>query len=439
MALKRQRVDDPRGTSSTDYEIKSFGHESIHEVAKVGNPNFARGAFGEITIALRRRDTSADGVYEFVAIKTIEQAISSVGGVQSFTSQRQPPKLSRDVFNEVCALVHLNPHPNIVNLVAVYPSKSSFVSSTSLSLAFPYSPVDLHFTLEWRQRASLPPLGFDVVKAIAHDLFSALSHCHVLGVLHRDVKPGNLLVTPAGTIQLCDFGLAKPYLDEQSHPVSALLTPSPGEIGTKGLCTLFYRPPEVLLGGPANHPAIDMYSTGTTLAELVGGKPLLVGHNVMEQLSVVFDHLGTPNNIRWPDARLLPDYGKLEFATKEPRPWSQRLPRVLECQDLPEMLDRLVVLDPAQRMSAAQALEHPFFAELETSAIASLRSRLVVHELIPPSLQVPLLLAADDSTVMARLAVSMAAKRRTFLKTLTAWQGAELPTATLQDAIRVCC
>jgi serine/threonine protein kinase len=133
--------------------------------------------------------------------------------------------------------------------------------ATSLSLAFSYAPVDLYLSSEWRRRSFLPLLPFDVVKTIARDIFAALAHCH-----HRDVKPGNLLVTSAGVIQLCDFGLAKPFLakqptnndnnDNSQPPITA------GESGTKGLCTLYYRPPEVLLGGPATDPAIDMCSAG---------------------------------------------------------------------------------------------------------------------------------------------------------------------------------
>lgn len=450
MALKRQRGDEsPKAAlNCDDILLEPFGEESISELAKDGNPNFTRGAFGDISIALRRRKQCDEKCppYDFVAIKTIEQAISSPGGMQSFgKSSTEEAMLSRDVFNELCALSHLNPHPNIVSLVACFPSKLSYASSTSLSLAFTYSPVDLHLTLEWRRRTCLPPLPFRAIKAVAQDLFEALAHCHKLGVLHRDVKPGNLLVSPSGAIQLCDFGLAKPFLDEQNRPIASLPSPTPGATGTKGMCTLLYRPPELLLGGPANHPAIDMYSAGAVVAELVAGKPLFEGQNVMGQLSLVFDQLGTPTDTRWPEARLLPDYGKLEFAPREPKPWQESFPQATEHKDLPEFLDQLVNLDPSKRMSASEALHSRLFQSPapgdDTKPLTSPDfRRILVQELTPISLKIPPLLAPNNTTVMTRLALDMASKRRTFFsQRLASWKGADLSTTTLQDIMVDAC
>jgi serine/threonine protein kinase len=438
MALKRQRGDESPKTELKGGILEPFGEEAISELQNDGNPNFTRGAFGDISIALRRKQCDEKCLYEFVAIKTIEQAISSPGGIQSFGTPKQDPKLSRDVFNELCALFHLNPHPNIVPLIASFPSKSSYASSTSLSLAFTYAPTDLFLTLEWRRRTCSPLLGFQAIKAVAHDLFEALAHCHGKGVLHRDVKPGNLLVSPSGTILLCDFGLAKPFLDEHSRP---LPTPAPGATGTKGLCTLFYRPPEVLLGGPANHPAIDIYSAGLVLAELISGKPIFEGRNVVGQLSLIFDHLGTPTDTRWQGARLLPDYGKLEFTPKEPKSWSERLPRAMEHKDLPDFLDQLVNLDPSKRMSAAEALHNRFVNSDNIKSLTKpdFRQKLI-DELIPASLQIPPLLAPNNSTVMTRLALGVASKRRSFLsRHLASWKGADLCTTTLQDLVDSAC
>jgi len=261
---------------------------------------------------------------------------------------------------------------------------------------------------------------------VTYDLFSALAHCHEHGVLHRDVKPGNLLVSSSGIIQLCDFGLAKPFLDEHNTP---LPVPISYEQGTKGLCTLFYRPPEILLGGPANHPAIDIYSAGTVLAELVSGRPLFEGHNVVEQLSLVYDHLGTPTDNRWPTARQLPDYGKLDFISREPMTWSQTLPRVMECKHLSIFLDRVVALDPLERMSAVTALEHPLLCDQINNP--SLR-QMLVKEAIPPSLSTPPLIAPDDKVTMTRLALAMAENRRAFFsKHASSWSGADLPITTV--------
>jgi serine/threonine protein kinase len=424
MALKRHR-----GNASTLNDVNKwiscFGEEDIHEIVKQGNPTFTRGAFGELSIAVRQ-SSDDDNRCRFVAIKTIERSMTSTG--PSLGQGKQ--QISRDIFNELCALRYLNPHPNIVPLVALYPAKQAHLSRASLSLVFSYSPVDLHLSLEWRRRTFLPFLSFDILKTILRDVLTALAHCHSFGVLHRDIKPGNLLVSSSGIIQLCDFGLAKPFTDENNDAI--IVQPSAGESGTKGLCTLYYRPPEVLLGGPASDPAVDMYSAGTVLAELTtGGKPLFQGQNVLDQLALVFDFLGTPTDASWPTAKDMPDFGKLHFTAKSPKTWVETAPRVTESPHLEAFLSQLVTLDPGRRLSAKQALEHEWL-----SAKPSLASyRQLREELIPPKLQEPLLLSPKDASIASRLAIDMAAKRRSFLTTHTvSWKGPDLPpTKTLSD------
>ena len=229
--------------------------DTIHR-PKQGNPTLARGGFGEVSVAIH---TSPER-WSFLAIKSIVLAPPVGGGGFGMPSTNEP-KLSKEVFNEICALRLLNPHPNVVELLAVYPGGESTVS-----LTFGYCPTDLYLTLEWRRRQLLPPLPAPVIQGIALDLFTALHHCHSSAVVHLDIKPGNLLVSSSGVIRLCDFGLAQPYHDDDAKKEEA-----------KGLCTLYYRPPEVLFGSQAMNPAMDMYSMGLVLCELVAGFPIFRG------------------------------------------------------------------------------------------------------------------------------------------------------------------
>ena len=411
--------------------LAPFGEESITQLSTKGNPNFSRGGFGEISIALRRENAS----FDLIAIKTIEQATTTVGGQKrAFGSHSSAtPRLSRDVLNEICALRHLNPHPNIASLVACFPSTSSFSAGHALCLAFEYSPTDLYLTLEWRRRRLLPPLSFPTIQAITCDLFASLAHCHKFGVLHRDVKPGNLLVTAAGRVQLCDFGLARPFLNEDG---TCLPVPMSSETGTNGLCTLWYRPPEVLLGGSAAHPSVDIYSAGLVVAELLAGKPLLKGaSNVVGQLSRIYEMLGTPTEARWPSAKTLPDYGKLDFASREPTPLRDVVPRVTECHGLEDLITGLIALDPTQRPSATKVFEHSF---LERKPDKS-HSATLSQELIPPALEIPPFLSGDNAAVMTTVALSLAKRRKIFLtKDVMNWQGSDLPSVECKAMIAEC-
>ncbi len=377
----------------------------------------ARGGFGEIHMGI---DTKRS---KLVAIKTIPQAlvVATNAHEHSFSSeglgksndsssqqQQQAPQLTRDVFQEICAIRLLQGHANIVTSLAVFASTDL---PGAVSLAFSYCPLDLHVALEVRRRQ--PVLSFlpvRVIRAIAHDMFSALQHCHAHGVLHRDVTPGNLLISYHGIIQLSDFGLAKPVTQMVTDDLDGI-THTSATTTSQGLCTLYYRPPEVLLGGPSAHAAVDVYSAGLVLAELVsGGQPLFPGRNVIDQLGLVFRMLGTPTESHWPEAMSLPDYGKLMFAPQSPQPWTIVLPRVLELDHLELVLARLVALDPKQRWSATETLQSAWFQGQKASR------QQVSEQLIPLQLCCePLLMWSIDHNHAYRQAQAVAATRRSLL------------------------
>mmetsp|Transcript_18961 Transcript_18961/g.31432 ORF Transcript_18961/g.31432 Transcript_18961/m.31432 type:complete len:404 (-) Transcript_18961:143-1354(-) len=354
-----------------------------------GNAMLAGGAFGEISVAIMERNQRN----QVVVVKTIAQAIA--GGFGVTTKQ-----LTQEVCNETLALRVLSDgHPNIVPFLGLTTSSNQMMPS-ALCFVFEYSPIDLH-TVVMRRRQSL---SFYVIRFITKEILSALQHCHYNGILHRDVTPKNLLISMRGRIQLCDFGLARPC----PHLLSGEAIPE--SIGNsknddKGLCTLYYRPPEILLGGPAVHAAVDMYSCGLVIAELITARALFAGKNVLDQIHRTFQILGTPSLTTDEWIQKLPDFSKVNFHHYDPQPLENVLPRASECPHLMSLLKSLVVLDPSQRLSAKAALEHDYCQSLPIASSAV--------DLIPTECK-SFVFSKSSLEMAEQEALSLAASRRAY-------------------------
>nr|VDD51563.1 unnamed protein product [Brassica oleracea] len=191
--------------------------------------------------------------------------------------------------------------------------------------------------------------GFTVpqIKCYMKQLLTGLHYCHIKKVLHRDIKGSNLLIDNEGNLKLADFGLARSY----SHDHDGNLT--------NRVITLWYRPPELLLGATKYGPAIDMWSVGCIFAELLNGKPILPGKTETEQLTKIYELCGSPDENNWPGVSKMPWFDQL----KSPRPLRRRLREIYRNFDRHalELLERMLVLDPSQRISAKDALDADYF------------------------------------------------------------------------------
>ncbi|CAK7198043.1 Cyclin-dependent kinase catalytic subunit [Sporothrix eucalyptigena] len=192
-------------------------------------------------------------------------------------------------------------------------------------------------------------LGDDIIKKFMSQLCAGIRYCHSHRILHRDLKPQNLLINKEGNLKLADFGLARAFgvpLRTYTHEV----------------VTLWYRAPEILLGGHQYSTGVDMWSVGCIFAEMAMRKPLFPGDSEIDEIFKIFRLLGTPTEDVWPGVTTYPDF-KASF----PR-WVQDTETPL-CPNLDpmgqELLELMLVYDPASRLSAKQACNHPYFDDLE--------------------------------------------------------------------------
>lgn len=176
--------------------------------------------------------------------------------------------------------------------------------------------------------------------------------CYCRRVLHRDVKPQNLLISEIGELKLADFGLARAK-SVPSHTYS------------HEVVTLWYRPPDVLLGSTEYSTSLDMWGVGCIFVEMLTGEPTFPGVRcTYDQLDKIFKVLGTPTEETWPGVTHLPGYKAHRLIFYPPRKLGHSFPRLYDIAEGDSMASSLLQLNPDQRIGAEEALRHPYFASL---------------------------------------------------------------------------
>ncbi|RKO98081.1 hypothetical protein CXG81DRAFT_11353 [Caulochytrium protostelioides] len=260
--------------------------------------------------------------------------------------------------NRELEIMRLVRHPNIVSCKAFFYTNGEKKDEVFLNLVLEFLPQTVYRNLReyTKQKQHMPALN---VKLFMYQLFRSLAYIHSLGVCHRDIKPQNLLLdNHTGVLKLCDFGSAK------------ILVPS--EPNVSYICSRYYRAPELIFGATNYTTAIDIWSAGCVMAELMLGQPIFPGDSGVDQLVEIIKVLGTPT--REQIKAMNHNYTEYKFPQIKACVWT----KIFRNRPSPEalsLLETCLAYTPSTRLTASEAMLHPFFDELRDPATRFMEGR----------------------------------------------------------------
>lgn len=238
-------------------------------------------------------------------------------------------------------------HQNVIALRHAFYTTGDKPDELYLNLVMEFIPETVYRVIKYYNRMR-QPVPILLVKLYAYQILRSIAYIHAVGVCHRDIKPQNLLVdTTRHVLKLCDFGSAKRLV--------------PGEANVSYICSRYYRAPELIFGATEYTNAIDVWSSGCVIAELMLGQPLFPGESGVDQLVEIIKVLGTPT--REQIREMNPNYTEFRFPQIKPHPWT-RVFRQRTPQDAIDFVASLLVYEPLNRPKPLEALLHPFFDQL---------------------------------------------------------------------------
>uniref|UniRef100_A0A7N0UFN7 Protein kinase domain-containing protein n=1 Tax=Kalanchoe fedtschenkoi TaxID=63787 RepID=A0A7N0UFN7_KALFE len=279
-----------------------------------------------------KREVLGEGTYG-VVFKAIDTKTGQVVAIKKIRLGKQKEGVNFTALREIKLLKELK-DPNIIELSDAFPHKGN------LHLVFEFMETDLEAVIRDRNIFLSP----GDIKSYIQMTLKGLAVCHKKWVLHRDMKPNNLLIGANGQLKLADFGLARIF-------------GSPDRRFTHQVFARWYRAPELLFGTKQYGVGVDVWAAACIFAELLLRRPFLQGSSDIDQLGKIFAAFGTPKPSQWPDMVYLPDY--VEYQHVPAPPLRSLFP--MTSDDTLDLLSKMFTYDPKVRISAQQALEHRYF------------------------------------------------------------------------------
>jgi serine/threonine protein kinase len=290
-----------------------------------------------------------------VVYKIQEKSTGKFFALKKIIDNDEEDGISAMTIREISNLQVLR-HPNIVTLADV------LFNPPKISIVFEYCEYDLRKYID-----KFKELPIKLIKTFLYQLLSGLSYMHKLDIVHRDLKSQNLLITndTENILKIADFGLSRVEniaVKKYSHEA----------------VTYWYKSPDVILGSVNYGLKVDIWSVGCIFAEMITGNVLFNGINDHEQLTKIFSMFGSPTKQNFPSLSSCPNK-KIYFDSLELENILPNFEKICDETKLSrighqghDLLSKMLKYDPCQRISAEEALHHPFFGDFTPSALLTL-------------------------------------------------------------------
>jgi len=246
---------------------------------------------------------------------------------------------------ELQILKELN-HPHVTNLRHAFYTQGDSSDEVYLNIVMDYIPGNLYEIIKY-YRQSKHKVPNVLIKLYSYQIFRSLAYIHGIGICHRDIKPQNLLVNPSThLLKLCDFGSAKRL--------------QPNEPNVSYICSRYYRAPELIFGATFYDCAIDVWSAGCVIAEMILGEPLFLGESALDQLVEIIKIMGTPTQSQI--LQMNPNSEEFRLPQIKAQTWA----KVLKNADagLLDLISKVLVYNPKERLKPMEAVAHSYFNDL---------------------------------------------------------------------------